>query len=364
MHPLSCRAKQAWDADKLPDEPYYFSGGNELDFGTFPAHLPELTQTEQMMISKIHMFTQVRQVRGAQYRYKGHVVSFARNVAKVYKQLPLLPEDLEIVFIKPKNYADNPHFAMQRSREFKLRRSRIKDWLEFLQLNHPGYRDIQIDYNAINDLPNDDTIANRIPALEEDDAPDTGLNEEDAEQFVDDPVIGGVPDLQQQDLEIDQLREEMRIQRNEQRRREGCVEIEAPTCRATPLDEFDRSQPLFSVAFPYLFPKGQADFHTPCQRSIKLAEYIGHAVRYKDGRFAKHPTFTFIANNMVMRSQVRSKSTFFVKRTANDPTAEWDIQEIREAFDTNNPQAFQMQESIVRACNHQGHSPVLDGQAE
>ena len=48
-----CRNK---DADKLPDEPYYFSGGNELDFGTFPAHLPELTQTTQMMILKIYMF--------------------------------------------------------------------------------------------------------------------------------------------------------------------------------------------------------------------------------------------------------------------------------------------------------------------
>ena len=36
------------------------------------------------MISKIHVFTQIRQVRGAQYWYQGHCVSFARNVAKVY----------------------------------------------------------------------------------------------------------------------------------------------------------------------------------------------------------------------------------------------------------------------------------------
>ena len=71
------------DDKKAPNEPFYFSAANELDFGNIPANLPELSLTEQMMISKIHVFTQIRQVRGAQYRYRGHCVSFARNVAKV-----------------------------------------------------------------------------------------------------------------------------------------------------------------------------------------------------------------------------------------------------------------------------------------
>ena len=71
------------DDKKAPNEPFYFSAGNELDFGNIPANLPELSLTEQMMISKIHVFTQIRQVRGAQYRYRGHCVSFTRNVAKV-----------------------------------------------------------------------------------------------------------------------------------------------------------------------------------------------------------------------------------------------------------------------------------------
>ena len=78
-----CSKCYSKDRNKQMDEPYFFSAANELDFGQIPYHLPELSMTEQMMISKIHIFSQIRQVRGAQYRYKGHCVSFFRNVAKV-----------------------------------------------------------------------------------------------------------------------------------------------------------------------------------------------------------------------------------------------------------------------------------------
>ena len=100
-----CRKK---DAGIVPEEPFYFSAQNELDLGDVPADLPKLSMTEQMIIAADHVTTQVRMVRGAQYRYKGHCVSFMRKVAKIYEQLPLLPDDLEVIIVKPKNYADNP----------------------------------------------------------------------------------------------------------------------------------------------------------------------------------------------------------------------------------------------------------------
>jgi hypothetical protein len=79
-----CRKCRIKDDKKAPDEPFFYSAENHLDFGPVPNYLPELSQTEQMMISRVHTFTQVRQVRGAQYRYKGHCVNFARNIAKVF----------------------------------------------------------------------------------------------------------------------------------------------------------------------------------------------------------------------------------------------------------------------------------------
>ena len=94
----------------------------------------------------------------------------------------------------------------------------------------------------------------------------------------------GTPDLQQNDLEIDQLRAEIRNERNEKRRRQGFPELQAPSCRSTPLDEFDEALPLFCNALPYLFPFGKAEFRMPHQRSIKLFDYLLHTVRYQHGR--------------------------------------------------------------------------------
>ena len=78
-----CSKCHSKDDKKAENEPFYFSAANELDFGLVPTYLPELSFTEQMMISKVHNFTQIRQIRGAQYRYKGHCVSSSRNVARV-----------------------------------------------------------------------------------------------------------------------------------------------------------------------------------------------------------------------------------------------------------------------------------------
>ena len=156
--------------------------------------------------------------------------------------------------------------------------------MEFLRQHHPAYQDIVINSAALDILPENGNISNQLPILETDAVSSDSLPAEDQEQFIDDPIDVGIPDFQQNDLEIDQLRQEIRNQRNQQRRRQGITEIQAPSCQSTPLDEFDQNLPLFSSAFPYLFPYGRAEFRTPRQRSIKLVDYLLHAIRYKDGR--------------------------------------------------------------------------------
>ena len=50
-----------------------------------------------------------------------------------------------------------------------------------------------------------------------------------------------------------------------------------------------------------------------------------------------------------MRQQVRSRSTFYVKRTANDPRAQWDLAQIQEAFRDYTTHSRQLQDSIIRS---------------
>src|SRR6185312_7609377 len=90
-------------------------------------------------------------------------------------------------------------------------------------------------------------------------------------------------------------------------------QLQLPNIRRTPINEFNRSQALLSLAFPCLFPDGRADFVEPRLRSIDYKDYVEHAMRWHDGRFARHPTFRFVAFNTMMWSQARARSNFFVK---------------------------------------------------
>ena len=91
------------DQRRSVDEPFLYSAANQMDPGDLPPDLPEVTQVEEMLIARVHIFMEVRRVRGQQYKYSGHVVSFLQNVAQVYRQLPRLPRDLDIIMLKPSN---------------------------------------------------------------------------------------------------------------------------------------------------------------------------------------------------------------------------------------------------------------------
>ncbi|KJZ70391.1 hypothetical protein HIM_02201 [Hirsutella minnesotensis 3608] len=79
-----CKRCIAKDKNKKEDEPWFFSAENQLDFGLIPVFLPELTKVEEMLIAPVHVFVNVMQVRGQQYKYRGHIVHFLRDVGKVW----------------------------------------------------------------------------------------------------------------------------------------------------------------------------------------------------------------------------------------------------------------------------------------
>ena len=91
------------DTKSLKDlsKPFLFGDANNMDPGTVPEHLPTLTEVEEMIITRVHVHLQVARVRGQQYRYTGHVVCFGQNTPKTWKQLPLLPVELDILIIRP-----------------------------------------------------------------------------------------------------------------------------------------------------------------------------------------------------------------------------------------------------------------------
>lgn len=107
-----CTRCETIDRKRTTNEPYMFSWTNKLDSGDMP-NLPELTQVEEMLIARVHVFVELRQVRGQQYKYKSHVVNFLRNTARLFNSLPLLPEHLDIILLRPSNSNTDPRLNQQ-----------------------------------------------------------------------------------------------------------------------------------------------------------------------------------------------------------------------------------------------------------
>lgn len=51
--------------------------------------------------------------------------------------------------------------------------------------------------------------------------------------------------------------------------------LPAPSIRETPIDDRDR---IFAMAFPTLYPTGQADFNTARVRKVALNDYARHLI--------------------------------------------------------------------------------------
>jgi ATP-dependent DNA helicase PIF1 len=113
------------------DGPPLMSAANNMDPGPQLDNLPELTDMEQMMISPIHISMHMVHMKGAQYRYKGHVMTFLRDVPDVVTVLPRLPQHCNVVLIRPKQVlidgrAREDATTRQFSRAFTVRRWAIQ----------------------------------------------------------------------------------------------------------------------------------------------------------------------------------------------------------------------------------------------
>ncbi|KAK8912669.1 hypothetical protein VCV18_012348 [Metarhizium anisopliae] len=339
------------DEKRGPDEPYFFSAENHLDFGPVPTRLPELTPTEEALVARVHVHVNIMLVRGQQYKYRGHVVHFLREVGLVYNQLPLLPRELNTVLLRPANTSSHANLSRQFTRQFRVRRQAVMIWLDYLRHHHAGYRCIVIDDERLSQLPEDGNVVDAIPQSQVE-AADVGPEEDqEAEPELEDAAA--VPDLLAKDTELDALRSILAGEPEANAMQPLATgraqhELQLPNIRRTPINEFNRSHALLSLAFPCLFPDGRADFVEPRLRSIEYKDYIEHAMRWHDGRFARHPTFRFVAFNTLMRSQARARSKFFVKQhdgTREPLTREQLIQALEHSDD---PEAQALINSITR----------------
>jgi hypothetical protein len=124
------------DYDGSSNNCFLMSVDNKMDPGPVPADLPVLTDIEQMLVSPVHISMQMAHVKGAQFRYKGHVMTFLRDVPDVVNVLPRLPRHCQVVIIRPKQVlvdggSEEEGTTRQFRRSFTVRRWAVQVSLSF-----------------------------------------------------------------------------------------------------------------------------------------------------------------------------------------------------------------------------------------
>ena len=273
--------------------PYLMSAENHMDPGTVLADLPELTQVEEMVIARAHVQMLVKRVRGHQYQYTGHCVSFMQDIVRTVDVLPNLPSELNIVLLRPlEANTDNPRYQRQFRRDFRVRRQHVLAWLYFLRAHHPDYRCITISTDRVAALPVDGDVSLSVACITDDSLDLAGPAAPPG-----DPVTtqSAVLSLAQENTEANLILEELTA------RRLPVTGVPAPLVRHTPIDEASGKERILTQAFPTLYPTGLADINTPRLRNVTLKDYARHLMCWHDGRFARHARWRFVVFNMIMR---------------------------------------------------------------
>ena len=93
--------------------------------------LPPLTQMEEMMISPVHALVQLWQICGGQTKYTGHIYNFPRNQSTFVHQVPLLPEECDVIIMRRKGV--DAHANAEIYQDFRVRRGVLCTWLQYLE---------------------------------------------------------------------------------------------------------------------------------------------------------------------------------------------------------------------------------------
>ncbi|KAF8195724.1 hypothetical protein K438DRAFT_1587127, partial [Mycena galopus ATCC 62051] len=306
-----------------------FQDVNEMNPGTIPGPdvLPPLTQIEEMIISPVHALVSLYQIRGGQFKYSGHCCNFARDTAIFHNKVPLLPEECDVIIMRRTGVEPGSNEDIHQ--DFRVRRHVIQKWLVYLEANHPTFRSrrVNIDWARLNDLPVDASVRDRLRTVESQAIPgaeqeDTGPPEEGDQEQPQDPLFtrGFVPNVASAQTEMEQLHAAAFDH-------DTPVILTMPAVHGTPLNEH-AGRSIAIDAFPSLFPTGKADFAASRNIKVTMTEWAAHLMRFKDGRFARHPRFRYWALNTAMRHDAKKASRWFT--TTHKDDRDLTVEEIKE----------------------------------
>ena len=319
--------------------PKTFSKENYMKPSSVPKELQGLTQIEEMLIARALPIMRVFIKPGGQRGYSGHCINLPQDVKELAKSLPRYPKDIPFILIKMTG-KDNS------CKEVTVRRHKVEGALHWLTLHNPQYKDVNVDQDTLNCLP-DDGVPSQLPTFETK-SDELFENDSDQDSLIDTELHNDSDVVYNKDTETSSF---LPIQHNGKQEKEEIQEeitgkiMNWPSIQNKPFNEYTTPY-LATMAFPTLFPHGKGDPTNPSlNRYVPFAQSIKHLLKYGEFlggkwvyRFAKHPRFSYWALNMIQRKRTLQQSSVFIKQNPGD--AHLTIEQLHEMRSNNDSTNF------------------------
>ena len=104
-----------------------------------------------MLIACASPILQVMHSIGGQYKYRGHTISFPQEIKYVAKTLPRHINNLDLMVVVRKKGRQGSSY------DFTVRKQKVMDALLYKIQNDPYYQDVRVDYDTVEELPENAT---------------------------------------------------------------------------------------------------------------------------------------------------------------------------------------------------------------
>lgn len=304
-----------------------------------PIELKDLTQIEEMLIARALPLIRVYIKPGGQRGYSGHCINLPQSIDELANSLPHYPKDIPVIVVSMKGKGNT-------FKDVTVRRNKVEKALHWLSVHNPLYKDIKINQDCLNCLP-ENGIPSDLQTLQTDS--DDTLDKDTDQSFLtsnesehdSDIVFNNSTDTSSffpfknnEKPETETIQDQI-----------GLKTVSWPTVSNEPLNEYTTPY-LATMAFPTLFPDGKGDPTTPSvNRDVPFCNRIKHLLKFGKlvnqrwvYRFANHPRFSYWALNMIQRKRTLQQSSVFIKQ--NPGESHLTIEQLHEMVSDNTSTAF------------------------
>ena len=307
-----CASTKAWQNNTVEGLPFWIDSEGEKQYD-IPEELTCLREGEKLLIQQVSCYVPVLHLKHGQLGSQGHVCSFPLDLSEVCDKLPRFPNDVKVLKVVKTFQLDGGEIG---TKAFHIRKDIVLNALRWLKKFNILYRDIEIIETNLDWIENGDE--QELPCeihqtngntTEEKDLGPSPIQVEHNNDLNDpvDHCFGVIPVVNNskpkaKDKEVTECLEKAATQAN----------MDFPYVSTDPVDEFDESQKIFCLAFPWLFPGGVGDFNDYRETSISLDDWIDNLLYYYDGRFASDKIWGFYVLNYQARRKNQTSGGFFV----------------------------------------------------